>query len=195
MNAINELNKLHAARQLELRTENNELKVAQSAELETLRKQHRTDINARDKAFEASLAALKADMQKRCSVLQSQIDAKDAQLIAEKKDHTDKQMASERQYEEWKKKINANHFAKVMKLQTELSLLVKVKKAEMMAQIAKMEEQRSAYELRINDLDAQIKKLSISELNLKSTVSELQTALARLKDVEQQLIVSRQSEE
>jgi len=195
MNAINELNKLHAARQLELRTENNELKVAQSAELETLRKQHRTDINARDKAFEATLAALKADMQKRCSVLQSQIDAKDAQLIAEKKDHTDKQMASERQYEEWKKKINANHFAKVMKLQTELSLLVKVKKAEMMAQIAKMEEQRSAYELRINDLDAQIKKLSISELNLKSTVSELQTALARLKDVEQQLIVSRQSEE
>jgi len=195
MNAINELNKLHAARQLELRTENNELKVAQSAELETLRKQHRTDINTRDKAFEATLAALKADMQKRCSVLQSQIDAKDAQLIAEKKDHTDKQMASERQYEEWKKKINANHFAKVMKLQTELSLLVKVKKAEMMAQIAKMEEQRSAYELRINDLDAQIKKLSISELNLKSTVSELQTALARLKDVEQQLIVSRQSEE
>jgi hypothetical protein len=71
MNAINALNALHADRQKAYVVMIDEKKTAHSFELETIRKQHKVDITARDKSHEAALSALKADMQKRCAELQA----------------------------------------------------------------------------------------------------------------------------
>jgi hypothetical protein len=134
-------------------------------------------------------------MQKRCAELQAMIDSRDVQLAAEKKDHSEKQLGAQRKYEEWQKTLNAKNFAQVMKLQTELSLLVKVNKAEKAEILAQKEKQRSDYELKINGLDAQIKQLTCDKLRLETKVSELQTSLARYTDIEKQLAMSRSSEE
>lgn len=56
------------------------------------------------------------------------------------KDHTQKQVSAQRKFEEWQKEINAKNFAQVTKLQTELSMLVKVKKIELLERDTRIEE-------------------------------------------------------
>ena len=107
------------------------------------------------------------------------------------KDHSAKQVAAQRKFEEWQKDINAKNFAQVSKLQTELSMLVKIKKMELLERDTRIEKQRSDYEIRINNLNAQIKSLTATGLNKDSIILELQTTLKRYQDIESQLFMAR----
>lgn len=193
--AINHLNKLHAERQCQYVHMIDDLKKTHSGELAEVRKQHREDCASRDTKHTTEIDRLKNDFNARVAQLQAQLDVKDKEIADSKTDHTSKQLAAQRHFEEWQKTINAKNFAQVMKLQTELSLLVKVKAMEQTELRQMIEDQRSKYELRINDQDQQIKKLSQQVLTLNATILELQTSLIRYRDIEDQLRMSREHEE
>ena len=54
-----------------------------------------------------------------------------------------------------------------------------------------MEEQRSTYELKINELELTLEKYQQMTVKLESTVLELNTKLAVLEDIKEQLEVTK----
>lgn len=58
-----------------------------------------------------------------------------------------------------------------------------------------MEYKRSKYELQINDLSEEIKRYKTSTLSQNAQIADLQNALVKFRDIEDQLRMSREHEE
>ena len=58
-----------------------------------------------------------------------------------------------------------------------------------------MEFKRSKYELQINDLSEEIKRYKTSTLSQNAQIADLQNALVKFRDIEDQLRKSREHEE
>lgn len=58
-----------------------------------------------------------------------------------------------------------------------------------------MEFKRSKYELQINDLSEEIKRYKTSTLSQNAQIADLQNALVKFRDIEDQLRMSREHEE
>lgn len=70
-------------------------------------------------------------------------------------------------------------------------MLVKTKKIELMDRDKKFEDQRVAYETKINQLDAEIKGLTSKNLHLNGIILEQQVVIKRYTDIESQLEAAR----
>ena len=70
-------------------------------------------------------------------------------------------------------------------------MLVKTKKIELMDRDKKFEDQRVAYETKINQLDAEIKCLTSKNLHLNGIILEQQVVIKRYTDIESQLEAAR----
>jgi exonuclease VII small subunit len=79
----------------------------------------------------------------------------------------------------------------VSRLEVELAMLVKTKKIELMDRDKKFEDQRFAYETKINQLDAEIKSLTSKNLHLNGIILEQQVVIKRYTDIESQLEAAR----
>lgn len=80
--------------------------------------------------YENQIQLLKDNYENQIFLLNNEVSKREQQIAEMRKDHSSKQVAAQRQFEEWQKAITAQNFAQVTKLQTELSLLVKVKAGE-----------------------------------------------------------------
>jgi chromosome segregation ATPase len=79
----------------------------------------------------------------------------------------------------------------VSRLEVELAMLVKTKKIELMDRDKKFEDQRVAYETKINQLDGEIKSLTSKNLHLNGIILEQQVVIKRYTDIESQLEAAR----
>ena len=85
--------------------------ISHTTELTELTRQYKDDCANRDHAHTTEINTLRADYNNRIAQLNAWLAAKDRQYADQNKDHTARQVASQRQYEEWQKEISAKNSA------------------------------------------------------------------------------------
>jgi hypothetical protein len=192
---LNNLNELHAKRQLEYVEQIERERVQSGVELAAVRKLHREDCEARDQKHTDEVNRLNTDHRARLAQLQKMIDEKNALLAGERKANTEAQLKAQREYEAWRSKMTSENKQKVFKLQMELSMLVKTNKIACTKLIEEREAMRVDLQTKINDKDATIKKQVQDIAVLTGQVNQLTVTLQRFTDIERQRDAARQSEE
>jgi hypothetical protein len=126
------LNALHAERQQAYVDQIKELNEDHVAHLNDVTRQWKQDSSDRDQRHTAEIARINQENQANVARLNKVIADKDAQIVQMAKDHSAQLQQASANYATWVKKTNQTNFAKVFKLQSELSLFAKVKKEEIL---------------------------------------------------------------